>query len=244
MSTRPLTGWLVGLTLALLLGVGCEDAAPDKGKKPASPEPPAEGKKVKVGDNVYLEVLPSSRRVLIEAEVCLREGTLEQLLTRKGQKEHEAVLSADIDARKAHEALILARAKEGSPVQWQPRFRAPTGTTIKVSLVYEQKGKKVTVPARSWIKNRKSGKELDSDWVFAGSLLIANPLDKNAPKHYLANDGDIICVSNFEGAMLDLPIRSSKDDADRSYDAWTDRIPPVGTRVTVVLEPVLTVKKK
>jgi hypothetical protein len=233
MSARTLAGGL--FILGLLTATGCDDAAPPKVKPTAEPV----GKKVEVGKNVYLEVLPTSRRVLIEAEVCLREGALEQLLTRKNQKEHEAILAADIDARKAHEALLLAKAKDGEPARWVPKYRAPTGSTIKVSLIYKDaKGKTVTVPARSWVKNRSTGKELDTDWVFAGSMLIENPLDKNAAKHYLANDGDVICVSNFEGAMLDLPMMSSKDDADRAYDAWTERIPAVGTKVTVVLEPV------
>src|SRR5262245_18162744 len=135
MFPRLLPGWLAGLTLALLL-VGCDDGAPEKSaRKDVKPEPTIEGKKVKVGNTVHLEVLPDRRRVLIEGEVCLREGPLEQLLTRKGQKEHEAILTADIDARKVHEALILAKAKEGSPVRWLPKFRAASGMTIKVSLV-------------------------------------------------------------------------------------------------------------
>ena len=75
-------------------------------------------------------------------------------------------------------------------------------------------------------------------------MLVENPLDKDAPKTYLANDGDIICVSNFEGALLDVPIKSSKDDADRGYEAWEDRIPAIGTEVTVILEPVIAEKPK
>lgn len=230
-----------GLVVTLLACAGCDDAPPKPAAKPSAPkpEPAEEGKRVKVGENVYLEILPVSRRVLVNAEVCLREGPLEQLLTRKNRKEHEAILSADIDARKLHEALILAKAKEGSPVRWLPKFRAPTGTPVKITLEYESKGKKVRVPARSWVKNTKTGKELGTDWVFAGSMLVDNALDPNAPKHYLANDGDVICVANFESALLDLPTESSKDDAERAYDAWTERIPPLGTKVTVILEPVL-----
>src|SRR5947209_6905928 len=104
MSTGPLRASLAGLLLALLVCTGCDDPSADRKavKKPAGPAAePAEAKTVKVGENVYLEVLPGSRRVLIDAEVCLREGPLEQLLTRKNKKEHEAVLAADIDARKA-----------------------------------------------------------------------------------------------------------------------------------------------
>src|SRR5205807_3887545 len=132
------------------------------------------------------------RRVLVAAVVCLREGPLEQLLCRKNTKEHEAVLSADVDARDIHTALVAARAEPGSPVRFEPTYRPARGTTIKVSVQYEEKGKQVTVPARSWVKNLKTGKELDTDWVFAGSRLVENPLDKDKPKYYLANDGDVI----------------------------------------------------
>ena len=230
--------------LTCLAGTGCDEGADRSGKPEPKPKPPA-GKKVRVGDNVYLEVTGTRRRVLVTAQVCLRKGPLEMLLTRKNKKEHEAILSAALDARKIHEALVLANAKEGEPVRYLPKFRPASGTTIKVTLVYEDKqGVKKTVNARSWLKNTKTGKELDCDWVFAGSMLVENPLDKTAPKFYLANDGDLICVSNFESALLDLPIKSSKDDADRGYEAWEDRIPPVGTEVTVILEPVIAEKPK
>ncbi|MGH7226659.1 MAG: YdjY domain-containing protein, partial [Gemmataceae bacterium] len=103
--------------------------------------------------------------------------------------------------------------------------------------------KQVTVPAQSWIKNARNNKELKSDWVFAGSRFVTNPLDPKGPKHYLANDGDVICVSNFETALLDLPIKSPKDDADRVFVANTERIPPLETKVVVILEPLLEAKK-
>ena len=124
-------------------------------------------------------------------------------------------------------------------MRFTPRYRPASGAQVKITLVYaDAKGATKTVPARSWVRNAKTRKELDSDWVFAGSQLVDNPFDKNAPKSYLANDGDVICVSNFESALLDLPVMSAKDDVGRSYEAWEDRIPPVGTEVTVVLEPV------
>ena len=45
-------------------------------------------------------MLPDNkRRVLVNAEVCLREGQLELFLCRKQTKEHEAILAADVDAR-------------------------------------------------------------------------------------------------------------------------------------------------
>jgi hypothetical protein len=82
---------------------------------------------------------------------------------------------------------------------------------------------------------RSEPKDLDIDWVFAGSRLVDVPFEQGK-KHYLANDGDVICVSNFETAMLDLPIKSPKDNADLAFEANTARIPPKDTRVTVILE--------
>ncbi len=71
-----------------------------------------------------------------------------------------------------------------------------------------------------------------------------NPLEKDKPPLYAANSGDVICVSNFAEAMLDLPINSSKNNAELEFEAFTERIPPVGTPVTVILEPVLEAKKE
>jgi hypothetical protein len=237
-------GWLV--LPAVFVLIGCMDAGdpePRRTAKDGTAPKQTPANKVNLSQNIWMENQAGTRRVLVSAEVCLRAGPLEQLLTRKGQKEHEAILTADIDARKLHEALLLAGAEPGSPAQFVPRYRPASGTTIRVSLIYDDKGTKKTVPARSWIRGLKSKAELECDWVFAGSMLVDNPFDPAAPKRYLANDGDVICISNFESALLDLPIFSSKGDEDRGYEAWTERIPPEGTKVVVVLEPVLTKKK-
>jgi hypothetical protein len=44
--------------------------------------------------------------------------------------------------------------------------------------------------------------------------------------------------------MLDLPVKSPRDQADLAFEAWTDRIPPVKTKVLVTLEPKLDEKEK
>jgi hypothetical protein len=81
------------------------------------------------------------------------------------------------------------------------------------------------------------------DWVFAGSQFFQDPDDKTRPPFYMANSGDVITVSNFTDAMLDLPIDSSKDNNELSFECFTERIPEKGTKVTMILEPVLEKKK-
>jgi hypothetical protein len=230
---RPISAFIPVVLFVLLASLGAQVDAQGSAKK------------VEIGKNVFLEIDGDVRRVLVNTQVCLRQGQLEQLVTRKRTKEHEAILAADVDARNIHLALVAAKATPGSPVKFRPKFEAPTGMTIKITLEYQDKGKTVRVPAQHWIRNIKSKKDLDTDWVFAGSVLIPNPFDKDKQKepYYGANDGDVICISNFDTALLDVPFNSSKDNDDLAFEANTDRIPALETPVLVILEPVLPKKK-
>ena len=205
---------------------------------PKQQTPLPEAKRTQLADNVFLEVQGDQRRVVVVSSVVLREGQLEGLLCRKNTKEHEYILAADADARKIHAALLVAGAKPGAPVTFQPKFAPACGTAIKIRLKYVQDGKTMTLPAQEWIRDVKTKKDLDSDWVFAGSKLIPDPEDSTKPPYYLANQGDVICVCNMDDAMLDLPIPSPKALADRNYEANTDRIPPLDTKVEIIFEVV------
>src|SRR5207248_9020942 len=122
-------------------------------------------------------------------------------------------------------------------------YEPAKGTVVKLTVQYEEKGKTVSMPAQKWVRDLKTKKDLDHDWVFAGSMLIMNPLDKEKPPAYAANYGDVICLANFEGAMLDLPIKSSKDNEELVFEANSARIPPLQTPVTLILEAVVAAKK-
>ncbi len=42
----------------------------------------------------------------------------------------------------------------------------------------------------------------------------------------MAESGDLICVSNFTTAMLDIPIESSQSNEGLMFEASTGKIPP------------------
>lgn len=234
----------LGILCWPLLGCDISSTPDDSSKKEPVREKQTEPiKKAAVGKNVYLEIFPGDRRrVVIEAQVCRREDQLEQLLCRKRTKEHEAILTADVDARMIHAALIAAKASPGAPVQYRP-YKAAHGTKIKVSVQYKDKdGKTITEPAQRWIRNVKTGKDMEYDWVFAGSRLIP-PFEKGQEPYYAANDGDVICLSNFDTALLDLPVELPNANNALIFEANTERIPPVNTPVQVILEPVLEQEK-
>jgi hypothetical protein len=234
--------WLTSLVLFVSLLAGCDNEEPPlpKGAKSASEKKADDktkvAKRTEIAKNIYFELKGERRRILVPATVCLTKGPLELLLTRKNTKEHEAVFAAEIDARALKSALMAAKAKEGKPVSFDPKYVPATGQVINISVEYTLRGKTISVPAQEFILNVNTKQILTHNWVFAGSKLVPNPLDPKRPS-FLANDGDVVCVSNFESALLDLPIRSSKEAADLSFEANTAKIPPVGTKVTIIFEP-------
>ena len=69
------------------------------------------------------------------------------------------------------------------------------------------------------------GQHLDHDWVFAGSRIVKNP--ETGEEFYVADrSGELVCVSNFPTALLDLPIQSSSDNAMLGFEADEAMIPP------------------
>ena len=199
---------------------------------------------------LYMEKLPNGDvRILFPAEVCLREGLLEVFLCKKNTKEHEAILRTDIDARFLHAALIAAGATVGKPMQFlnpktsEQEYKPASGQKVRVLLHYSTAGKTQTVPAQEWILDKKTKKPMAHDWVFAGSRFVKNPDRPNDPDYYCANNGEVICISNFVDSMLDLPVEVSREAADLQFDAIPAKIPPLKSQVWVILELVPEKKK-
>jgi hypothetical protein len=175
------------------------------------------------------------RRLVLRARVALREGPLEHLLCLKGTKEHEAILATDAVPEHIHAGLIRTGANSGHPVQFLPRFVPPSGDPIAIELQWRQGGTTHQADAREWIRDERAKAALKIDWVFTGSEFVEDPATKK--RVYAADDGDLITVANFMNAILDLPFASTANDAERLYVANTERIPPRGTTVFLLLKP-------
>ena len=224
-----------------------DDPPPEEEKKddpdrtaPPEKDPPLnkEFKQLNKDVPLYFEVdkTTKKRRVHLMSQVCFREGPLEFFLCNKNTKEHESILVADMDPELIHGALIAAGAKPGTPVQFKPKFTPATGSTIKVSLTYYKNGKLQTSSAQSWIRDMQTKKEMPHQWVFAGSKFFQDPDDATRKPYYCAKNGAVISISNWVESMLDLPVRSSDAAAELSYEAFTEHIPPLKTKVLVTLE--------
>jgi hypothetical protein len=208
-----------------------EDAEPPKEPLHADP---AGLKRIAKDYDVWIDL--ERKLVVIDGKVCLRQGPLEMFACPRGTKEHEAVVALNSPARFVHAGLLAVGAKQGSPVRFRPEYTPATGTVIDVWVLWKDaEGMNRKVRAQEWIRNVETEKALEYDWVFGGSGFWTD--EETGERHYHADGGDLICVSNFSTAMMDLPVESSQTEGALLFDAFTERIPPIGTQIRLVLAP-------
>jgi len=204
--------------------------------KPLAADPPGM-KRLSPKYDVWLD--PVKKRIVVDGVVCLREGYLEMFACPRNTKEHESIVSVDVEPHIIHAGLLAVGAKTGTPARWQPKYEPATGTPIDITLIWtDGQGVVHRDAAEQWVRNSRTKQALDTTWVFAGSSFR----DDTDARRYRADEGDFICVSNFPDAMLDLPIESSESNDDRTFEAFTEHIPPRGARVRMVLTPRLEAK--
>jgi len=176
-------------------------------------------------------------RVYVDGYVTMRDGPLEMFACPLGTKEHESIVATLAKSSEVHTALLAIGAQPGTPVSYVPKFVPATGQRIRVWVCYrDENGKYQAIDARKWVQRNGTTKSMDTDWVFAGSGFWKDPSDGR--EYYRADSGDMICVSNFSTAMMDVPIASSADADDLQYIPFTKRIPERGTAVRLVLVPI------
>lgn len=175
-----------------------------------------------------------NKQVVIVGEICQTNVPLEMFACPRGTKEHESIVSVPTEAFIVHSALLAIGAKSGKPVQFTPKYSPATGSEIDIIVRWKnEKGDVQSARAQDWIREMKTGKALEQPWVFGGSGFWKD--ESTGKEYYQAEGGDLICVANFPSAMLDLPIESSDMNADLLFQAFTERIPPRGTPVTLIL---------
>lgn len=221
---------------------------------PARPEVSAKSKfkAFDTQDLLLMETAEDGRkRVMFVAEVCLRGNVmLEVFCCKKNTKEHEAIVSVDLDARLIHAALLAAGAESGKPVQFvnqrtqEAEYKPASGQRIGVTVCYRQGDAVHTARAQDWIIDQESKKAMAYDWVFAGSRFVKDPDRPAAPPYYTANSGEVISISNFLDSMLDVPVKVSDSNKDLHFRAAREKVPPLGSKVWVILTPLPDPEKK
>jgi hypothetical protein len=174
------------------------------------------------------------QEVVVGGVVVLAEGAIEVFACPERSKEHEAVVATRCPARFVHAGLLAIGLEPGSPVAFHPEYTAARGPRVAIQVRWvDATGQRQEGRAQDWVRNTKTGGPLAAEWVFAGSGFWRDPAD--GIEHYQADGGDMICVSNFPTAMLDLPIESSESNEALLFEVFAGRVPPRGTAVELVL---------
>jgi len=242
MITNRLPGqlpvWIAACCVGLLATTLRAQEDAKKAAAPAKSETAAKSGLIRLDKTSKVWIDLKRKIVVVEGKVALREGQLEMFACPGNTKSHESVVSVETKAYVVHAALLAVGAKVGNPVQFVPKYTPASGTEVDIVVLWvDESGKRHKARAQDWIRETRTGKPMSHTWVFAGSGFWVDELD--GTKHYQAEDGDLICVSNFATATLDLPIESSQSNSALMFEAFTDNIPPIGTRVRLVLIPQL-----
>lgn len=96
------------------------------------------------------------------------------------------------------------------------------------------------------IYSRSQPRDMEADWIFTGSgFYVETDGPDKGKRYYKAEGGEVICVANFPSAMIDVNQESSASgESNLLYEASTEKIPPLGTPVTVEISPIPDKKKK
>ncbi|NBW95218.1 MAG: hypothetical protein EBR28_00440 [Planctomycetia bacterium] len=172
--------------------------------------------------------------VVVGGRIALDRGPIEFFACPEGTKEHESIVATRASARLIHAALLAVGLVPGKPVSFDPAYVAASGPRVRIRIRWKAAdGTTNTIDARTWVRDVRTDKPLDADWVFAGSSFWTDPAD--GTEYYQADGGDLVCVSNFPTAMIDLPVESSQSNEALLFEAFAGRVPPRGTSVEMVL---------
>lgn len=216
-------------------GASPDDRAATVAESPA-PRPDRHPDLVRLSPTDDVWVDRRNGEVIVGGGIALDRGVIEVFACPRGSKEHEAVVATDAPARLVHAALLAIGLEPGAPVSYDPEYVAARGPVVHVRVRWrDAAGALQERPAQDLIRDTRTGRQLDADWVFAGSVFWRDPADGR--EYYQGDGGDLICVSNFPTATLDLPIESSQANDALLFEVFAERVPPRGTPVELVLSP-------
>ena len=176
-------------------------------------------------------------RIEVDAKVVLRKGPLELFACSPQTREHESIVITKPRPLHLFQAMGLIGLEPGTPVRYDKdneRWDPPTGSAVRISVRHQRNGETRIDPIESWLLNVKTGKPTEPiEWIFAGSLRMEG-------NRFAADfDGTIICVVNFETAIIAPKSLHSADNEALWLAANTDAIPEIGQSCVILIEPVV-----
>lgn len=169
------------------------------------------------------------REIRIDATVVLERGPLEFLACFPG-KEHESIVRFEAAAEHIYQAAGLIGLAPGRS-STRPAAEEP-GDLVELEFEYGRGAETRRESARQWLRSAEYGRPpVVLHFVFQGSTVL--------PDRTLTagRTGEGVAVVDFPEALIGVTRRASSRTDELWLEANSDRIPPVGSRVSVVLRP-------
>ncbi len=180
----------------------------------------------------------SKGEVEVDAKVVLRSGPLELVACSPQTREHESILAISARPMLVFQAMGLVGLEPGSPVRYDEkteRFKPATGQRLDINVRFADATGERTIPIRRWLVDVSTDKPPEGiAWVFAGSRT-----DENG-RFSADMDGTILCVVDFDSALIALAALHTADNAQLWLRANTPEIPPIGTKCTLLIRSKTT----
>ncbi|MBK1834067.1 YdjY domain-containing protein [Roseibacillus ishigakijimensis] len=215
---------------------------------PASDEKPAVKE---LGDGRYslglVEFDEKTRRITFPAEVNQVEGILEFAIVHEKGKIHESLLMTKASAFHLNVALKLLgyqSSPELFPIlneNYENTGKYPevpeaqkTAARLQLLVSWQQEGEQKEVPLNDLIYHLTTEKAMKpAPWIYQGSYIHENAFKAEV-------SGDLVAIYITRSSLLNF---SGKDnDTDEPWIPYQERMPPIGTAVTVTFAPLLEKK--
>jgi hypothetical protein len=209
----------------------CAHRAHAQDPTPAPATQPGETRKL---EHIVVDV--AKRQVRVDCEALAVDAPLEFLCVRTGGPEHETVLRTLAKPSDIHLGLLMLGLKPGQPVRYSEaagKWFPPAGPPVRITLEYQKDGKTVRTTANKVMRNVTTKQPMPEEpWIFVGSRIMDDG-------NYAADvTGYVISVVNFELTLIDVPNIRSNSNELLEWEADLGALPPEGSPVTMILEPV------
>ena len=191
----------------------------------------------KVNDNTFqlgnVVFDTSQREVTIPGEINIvgADSIIEFFACGKLGKTHESILILDAEPFHIFAALGAMDFEPGMNLTVEGDPRPPTGSPVEIWVEWNRGDEVISRRARELIWNAFTEQPMqETSWIFNGGRLVN---DQFTPQLF----HNIIAVYRDPDSLFNHPLPTGTDD--RTYRVNTDVIPPKGTKVKLIIRPVV-----
>ena len=191
----------------------------------------------KINDNTFqlgnVVFDTNTREVTVPGEINIvgADTIIEFFACGKLGKTHESILILDAEPLHIYMALGVLDFEPGMNLRVEGDPRPPTGSPVEIWVEWNRGDEVILRRARELVWNAFMERPMqETPWIFNGGRRINNQF---TPQLF----HNIIAIYRDPDSLFNHPLPTGTDD--RTYRVNTDVIPPKGTKVKLIIRPVV-----